>query len=570
MSDFTLSFKPAIGPYGTHDPSAAIFEDGRLVYGIEEERLTRQKHATSTFPERAIRACLEYCDIQLHELSRIVLPYDPRLQSKQFVEDLRRRIARGSSALETAQSVERFVEQHVGARFLPKRDVERALRAIDTPLPPITLQSHHKCHAVSAFHPSGFNEALVLTIDGKGEYDSTVAWRGDSSGVDRLRTYQFPNSLGHFYGVVTEYLGYRAFNGEGKVMGLAPYGSRNNGIESALRSVIETGVEYDVTAITGDGIEAGVDILEDLFGRKRNETEGEFDEWEQDLAFTVQQLLEETVIDLVVHYCSELDTSNICLAGGVALNCKMNKRVMEHEAVDGIFIQPVAHDGGLPIGGGYIDRSPEQVSTMTHAYWGPAYDSEKIRSTLETKKIPYSEPDDLEAAVAERIANGALVGWFQGRLELGPRALGNRSILADPRTEASRDRVNRYVKHREEWRPFAPSILEEAAADYFENAEPSPFMIKTFDVKPDRRDEIQAVLHPADDTTRPQTVREEQNPQYYKLIREFERRTGVPVLLNTSFNDHGEPIVTTPKEALKDFYGMGLDVLVLGDVIIEK
>jgi carbamoyltransferase len=570
MADRILSFKPAIGPYGAHDPSAAIFKDGELVYGIEEERLTRQKHATSTFPESAIRACLNYCDVRLRDLDRIVLPYDPRLQSKLFAEDARRRIARGSSTLETLQSLERFVEQHVGARFRPKRDVERALRAIDTPLPPITLQSHHACHAVSAFHPSGFDEALVLTADGKGEYDSTVIWRGDGSGVKRLRTYRFPNSLGHFYGSVTEYLGYRAFNGEGKVMGLAPYGNENPEIESTLRSIIDTGVDYDVTPITGDGIEAGVDTLEELFGRERNRTQGEFDQWERDLAFTVQRLLEETVIDLVAHYCSELDTGKVCLAGGVALNCKMNKRVMEYEAVDDIFIQPVAHDGGLPIGAGYIHRSPGDVPTMTDVYWGPAYDSEEIRDTLETKKVPYIEPDDLEASAAERLADGKLVGWFQGRMELGPRALGNRSILADPRTSASRDRVNRHVKHREEWRPFAPSILESAAADYFENAEPSPFMIKTFDVKPDRRDEIEAVLHPADNTTRPQTVREDQNPRYYRLIQEFERLTGVPVVLNTSFNDHGEPIVTTPTEALKDFYGMGLDTLVLGDFIIDK
>lgn len=453
---------------------------------------------------------------------------------------------------------------------MPTVEVERRLASIGQPLPPISLRSHHASHAASAFHLSPFDRALVVTVDGKGEYDSTVVWRGGESGLERLRTYEMPNSLGHFYAVVTEYLGYRAFNGEGKVMGLAPYGDRDETIESTLRDLVETGVDYDVTGLTDGGIEAGVNRLESALDRPRDEVGESFDDWQADLACVAQSLLEETMVALVDQYLPAVETGNVGLSGGVALNCKMNKRVLERESVDRLFVQPVAHDGGLALGGPYVDNRVTRGEHMETVYWGPSYGDEEIRERLEANKVPYREPDDLVADVASRLANGELVGWFQGRLEMGPRALGNRSILADPRTEASRDRVNRYVKHREEWRPFAPSMLEEAADEYLQNAEPAPFMIKTFDVVPERRDEIEAVLHPADDTTRLQTVREEQNPRYYRLISAFEDITGVPVVLNTSFNDHGEPIVENPAQALKDFYGMGLDALVLGDFLVEK
>jgi carbamoyltransferase len=252
------------------------------------------------------------------------------------------------------------------------------------------------------------------------------------------------------------------------------------------------------------------------------------------------------------------------------LNCKLNKRIMELDCVDNIFIQPVAHDGGLSLGAGWLESNPTEVSPMTDVYWGPEYNQEETKSLLRTNKISYKEVYDTEQYVAERLSEGKLVGWFQGKLEMGPRALGNRSILADPRTIESRDQVNEYVKHREKWRPFAPSILEEAAEEYLINAEPSPYMIKTFDTVPEKRNEIEAVLHPGDKTTRPQTVRRDQNPRYYRLISEFENITDVPALLNTSFNDHAEPIVNTPTEALKDFYGMGLDILAIDDLIIEK
>jgi Predicted carbamoyl transferase, NodU family len=315
-------------------------------------------------------------------------------------------------------------------------------------------------------------------------------------------------------------------------------------------------------------IEDDVRRLERLFGRPRKRQPESLTQWATDLAFMTQQFFEETVIAIVEECCETFETANVGLAGGVALNCKLSKRVMEHRTVDSLFVQPVAHDSGLAFGIGLLKNGSSIDSSTVH--YGPEYTAAEIQQILDTNGITYREPDDITRATAERIADGDLVGWFQGRLEMGPRALGNRSILADPRSVESRTRVNRYVKHREEWRPFAPSILETRADEYLEDAKPSPFMILTFNATDRAMEEIPAAIHPGDNTTRPQTVTEAQSPRYHDLIQEFERITGVPVVLNTSFNDHGEPIVTRPKEALKDFYGMGLDVLVLDRFLVEK
>ena len=570
MAKYILSFHPAVRTFGGHDPSAVLFEDGELVFGIEEERLTRDKHAASTFPEQAIRACLDYSDISLADVDTVISPWEPRLFNKSFVSTLKNSIIGEESARMKFYRAGQAAKKSLVSTMFSIEWISNRLSDIGSPVPPIETLPHHRCHAASALYPAPFNTGLVLTLDGRGEYDSTVVWEAKNGTLDRSNTWEYPNSLGLFFGAVTKFLGYYPNNGEGKVMGLAPYGERNHEIETALRELIDTGINYDVTAITAGGFESGVTRLEDLFDRSRNDTRGQFDQWEKDLAFTTQYLLEETVTEIVEKYLPEVDTNNVGLAGGVALNCKLNRRVMELDSVDQLFIQPVAHDAGTAVGAGMLACGPTAVPEMDTVYWGSEFTTGEIRELLETNKLDYEQPDDLERVVAERLADGDLVGWFQGRLEMGPRALGNRSILADPRTEASRDRVNKYVKHREEWRPFAPSMLEEAADDYLLHAEPSSYMIKTFATNPENQDDITAVLHPSDATTRPQTVREDQNPRYYRLISAFEQITGVPAVLNTSFNDHGEPIVTHPSEAIKDFFAMGLDILVLEDFIIEK
>jgi len=565
---YVLSFKPCTHGFGSHDPSAALFNDGELVFAVEEERYTREKHA-GTFPTNAINACLDAEDLSLSDVDRIVLPYIPRHRNKIWKSKWKRAVAEPDSVMDKLGSLNWRLKDTIQSQFFAERAVREKLSEIGTPLPKIEQKSHHECHAASAFYPTDYDEALVLTVDGSGEYDTTVVWKGDETGLTRHKTFENPNSLGHLYGAVTDFLGFRPLNGEGKVMGLAPYGGPNEEIESALRSVIDTTAEYDVTEITGER-DMGVGRLERLFGRSAKATPTEFTDWEKDLAYVTQSLLEEIVTNVLRRYVHELDIRTVCLAGGVALNCKLNQVVEQAPFVDELFIQPVANDAGLALGGGFLTTTPSEVTPMSHTYWGPEYDDDAIEAVLSETKIDYRKSDDVAAETAAKLADGQLVGWFQGRLEMGPRALGNRSILADPRSIDSRDRVNKYVKHREEWRPFAPSLKEEALDDYLVDATPSPYMIKTYDVREDKQSEIPAVLHSGDNTTRPQTVTDEQNPRYYALLSEFEERTGVPVVLNTSFNDHAEPIVNRPVEAINDFYGMGLDVLVLGDYILEK
>lgn len=561
MPEYVLAINPTTEGTGTHDPSVVLFRDGELVFGAEEERFTREKHAERTFPGRAIQAALEACDITLEDIERVCVSWDPRDKARYDLRFAARQSNLRQKAYETIECVKDY--------SAGQSKIGNKLADVGTPVPPIETLNHHYCHAASAFYPSGFDDALVLSIDGRGERESTVVWRGDESGLERIRTYDYPNSLGGFYGLVTRYLGYRENNGEGKIMGLAPYGTLNTDIEEKFRTLIETGVDYDVVALNNHDGKA-LQRLEELFGRPKKQSGGEFDQWEKDFARVTQHLLETIVADIVDTYCEEQNLSKVALAGGVALNCKMNKRLMELDTVEEIFVQPVANDAGAAIGAGYIGSRTPSIEPMHTVYWGPSYTTAEIEGLLDVYKIPYTKPTDLERAVAEKLAGNQLVGWFQGAMEMGPRALGNRSILADPRSTESRDLVNKFVKNREEWRPFAPAMLEERVGEYLFDAEPSPYMIKTFDVREERQSDIQAVLHAGDGTTRPQTVREDQNPRYYRLIREFEDITGVPVVLNTSFNDHGEPIVNTPKEAIKDFFGMGLDVLVLEDIVVEK
>ncbi|MEA5406479.1 carbamoyltransferase C-terminal domain-containing protein [Haloarculaceae archaeon H-GB2-1] len=544
MTEYVLATNPGrwgLYPHGGHNASAVLVEDGVVVYGVEEERFTREKHDGQGLAQNSIEACLEHADIGISDLEAVVTAWRPGLTRNRLLPDLKEIAAEEAPLFGKLASLERTIEKHAVSQLYSTRSLRNRIESrFDGPVPRIEHRSHHRCHAASAFYPTPYDESLVVTADGVGEYDTTVVWYGDESGLTRLETYQYPNSLGHFYRIVTAFLGYGLYTrSEGKIMGLAPYGERNEEIERRLASLVETGVDFDVTEITSGGYQAGIRTLEELFGRDRKEWATDFSQWEKDLAYTTQRLLEETVVDIVEHYLSEIGTANVCLAGGVALNCKMNKRIRESVSVESVFIQPVAHDAGTALGGAMLEYSPAEVSPMETVYLGPEYSTEYIRRKLEQAKIEYTQPDDLTRFVADRLAKGNLVGWFQGRTEFGPRALGNRSILADPRTAASRDRVNEFVKHREYWRPFAPSLLDRAKSKFLTDAVPSPFMIMTFDTEAARRDELQAVLHPADDTLRAQTVREEDNPRYYRLIEAFEEETGVPVLLNTSFNDSG-------------------------------
>ena len=351
-------------------------------------------------------------------------------------------------------------------------------------------------------------------------------------------------------------------------MALAAYGDDDPTIASRLRSLVEPGVDYDVTGLVGQGIPSAVTRLENLFDRRPARPPDPSNEWAANLAAVAQRFLEETVVAIVEHYCDRREVRGVCLAGGVALNCKLNRRVAESPAVERTFVQPVAGDAGAPVGAGLLASDGSQWRMRTVSF-GPSYTGADVARLLDRRGVDYSRPDDPVGVVAERLADGALVGWFQGRAELGPRALGNRSILADPRSGDAAARINAFVKRRESWRPLAPSLPAEVADRYLESPRPSPYMIDAFDVRDERRADIPAVVHPGDGTTRPQTVRAAAHPRYHRLLATFGDLTGVPVLLNTSFNRRGEPIVTTPSEALEAFDETALGLLVVEGVIVE-
>lgn len=569
MTKRILSFKIGVSRFWDHDNSVVILEDGKPLFGIESERVLRNKHGNNGFPSSTIEVALDECDLSLGDVDTVALPYDTDLEDRRLESHLDSILKADLSPERRSELIRRNVAHYEDFKTALIPETKSKLGSIGDVPDEIVTYSHHRCHASSAFYPAPFDEGLVVTLDGRGEHDSTVVWHGNGRSLERVRTYEFPNSLGMFYGLITEYLGYNRLNGEGKIMGLSPYGNPNPDIESVLETALESGVEYDVSEVTGTtSIESGIRAIERLFGRERKTDEEPFTQWEKDLAYATQKFVEETVTEIVSHYCREFDVSSVGLAGGVALNCKMNKAVMGLPEVTETFVQPVANDAGLSVGAAML--SSEQRPRMDSVFLGTEYGSEDIETYLDTVKIAYEKPAEMERYVAESIADGALVGWFQGRMEMGPRALGHRSILADPRRADSRDRINKHVKNREEWRPFAPSMLEEHAEDYLIDHAPAPFMIKTFDVPEDKQAEIPAVLHPADGTTRPQLVSKRQNPTYYRLIKHFSDITGTPVLLNTSFNDNGEPIVESPKNAIDDFFSMGLDLLVLEDVVLSK
>lgn len=578
MDQYILSFKPNIGSV-SHDQAAAIFRGGELLAAAAEERFTRNKHAIGQFPSNAIQFCLDYADITLDDVSYIAVADDPQKYLKRIPWSIRNSLFNTDSVLETLGSLRHTVFQGIFIRTaFPEQRIRSGLSDIyyDN-FPEIIYVPHHRAHAASAFYYSGFKNANVITVDGSGEYDSTVLWRTSGGELERSKTFKTPNSIGKFYGLITRFLGYRMNNGETKIMGMAPYGDENKSIRHNLLDLISYGSgEYDVTSVT-DTVDP-ISKLEDVLGFSRRHQGEDFSEDHRDLAFEVQHMTEEIVLSLVEHNYKQTQKKQVAVAGGVFLNCKMNKRIMESEVCDELFIQPAAGDDGLAIGAGIqvaIDKGyapPELEDGFFSPYLGPSADSERIEEFISESKLEFEKLDDEDVAdhIAADIADGLLVGHFSGRTEFGPRALGNRSILADPRTIESKNRVNEYVKHREHWRPFAPSILAEEAEDYLENAEQSPYMIKTFDVIPERLDDMQAVIHDGDDTTRPQTVRIDQNERYYRIISAFKKRTGIPAVLNTSFNDNGEPIVMTPRHAVRNFFSMGLDVLYLENYRLVK
>ena len=435
---------------------------------------------------------------------------------------------------------------------------------------PIRYVDHHYSHALSAFITSGFKDAAVLIVDGRGAWEATTMWRASGSDCALVGSHPYPDSLGHFYAAFTKFLGFRPFSDEWKVMGLAPYGKPGVNLS---RFISLNGNKYRVASRPLLGSRFGdVRAIEAEFGASRK-PESELTDREKDIAWAVQDRCEEAMLLLARGLVQRTGFRNLCLAGGVAMNSKANGKILASGLIDDIFIQPAATDDGTAIGAalaGHRMAGGGPVGyRMEDAYLGPEYGEGEIESFLRTCKIAFSRPAEIAREAATMLAAGKIVGWFQGRMEFGPRALGNRSILADPRDPAMKDRVNAVVKFREGWRPFAPSALAERAEEYFIGCKDSPFMILTFPVREDKKKIIPAVTH-ADGSARVQTVKKEINPLYHSLISHFDRLTGVPVVMNTSFNLREEPIVCAPRDAVRTFYSSGLDALCLGPFLIVK
>lgn len=566
---------------GYPDPSAAFVRDGEVVAFVEEERLVRNKHAKAYFPIRAIDAVLDQAGSTIDEVDAITFGWDCGIHDSGELEAHFEKINRQfpPSALDAAYQQSR-VRSYRKAPMVARIRRELRKRYGDLQLPPIEFVNHHYAHAVSAFFHSGMHEALVLAVDGSGEVTTTSWWKGSGTTLELLSEVRTPHSLGWLYSAFTEYLGFDAYDGEYKVMGLASYGKSDPNIATKLEEVLWSdgagGFASDPYLISmGERSHSSYfpDKLVDHMGRKPRAENDEITQWHINCAYEVQQLLESIVQDMTRHHVGETGIRNLVVTGGVGLNVKMNGNLFMSGLVDDLFVHPLCSDTGICIGAAMAHElaagNRVEPIALDNVSYGPEWSDDEIESILEACKLAYAVSENLEAEVASHIAAGRIVGWFQGRMEAGPRALGCRSILADPRSVESRDRVNAVVKFREFWRPFCPSMTEATAERFLVKHTRAPFMIITFEATQEARERAPAIVH-VDGTCRVQIVNESANARYFKLLREFEAITGIGCLLNTSFNVKGEPIVCTPHDAIRTFFATGLDALAIGRFLIVK
>jgi carbamoyltransferase len=547
-----------------HDSAACLVRDGEIVFAVAEERISRAKH-DARFPQNAIRACLDFARVKAEQLDEVCFGW--QVPGAAFRHDLKC-YASGKMPVTYLNGLNSTL--HFLSMWHQGGGAKRFTQVFGETKARMRFVGHHLAHAISGYAYSGFEEAAVIVMDGRGAWEATSIWHGRNGRLEHLLTIPFPDSIGYFYSEFTEYLGFQRNSDEWKVMGLAPYGKA--GLD--LRAFIEPeATPYKVHArkLVANGAAPFAEMTR-LFGPRRD-PESELDERHRDVAYAVQDACELAMMSVVKMAIEKTKCHNICLAGGVSLNSKANGKIAASGIVDKIFVQPAASDDGVALGAAlapYLEGGGSlPMSAMRHAYLGPEFDDETIEAALRTYKLKYTRLPDAAGTAAELLSNGKILGWFQGRMEFGPRALGSRSILADPRDPEMNAKVNNAVKFREWWRPFAPSMKKEAAGEYLESAGDSPFMILTAQVRPEKRAVIPSVTH-VDGSARPQTVEKEINPLYWRLIDEFGKRTGVPVIMNTSFNLRGEAIVHTPTDGIRTFFSSGMDALVIGSFLVEK
>jgi carbamoyltransferase len=582
-----------------HDSAAALVVDGKVSAAAQEERFSRKKF-DQNFPRGAIGYCLAHAGVRLSDIDRVVFYDKPFLKFERLLETYLAFAPRGFASYVKAMPV------WLKEKLFQKALLVEGLRGIDPDFDPSRLlfTEHHQAHAASAFYPSPFDEAIVLTMDGVGEWATTAVALGAGNRLDCVKEINFPHSLGLFYSAFTYYLGFRVNSGEYKLMGLAPYGEpryrdliRDNLIDVKGDGSFRLALDYFnyCTGLTMTNAK-----FDRLFGLPVRDENAPLMQKHMDIAASAQAVLEDVVLAVTRGLAAEYGQKKLCLAGGVALNCVANGKILRDGRFDDIWIQPAAGDAGGALGAALaayyaIDggtRMPAASDAMQGAYLGPAFDDRDIERRLAAEGAHFDVIEDDGALLdqtAQALAEGRAVGWFQGRMEFGPRALGNRSILADPRSAEVQRTLNLKVKYRESFRPFAPAVLAEDAAAWFELDRASPYMLLVADVASAHRvaldpadallsgldklkaprSDIPAVTH-VDGSARVQTVHRETNPRFHALLRAFKAKTGCPVLVNTSFNVRGEPIAHTPEDAFRCLMGTEIEMLVVGNCVLRK
>ncbi len=583
-----------------HDSAAALIQDGKIISAAQEERFTRKKH-DSGFPTNAINFVLNFSNVKLNEIDHIVFYEKPFLKFERLLETYVAFAPKGF------QSFSRAMPLWLKEKLFQKKFIFDHLKNIDKVFKDETkllFSEHHLSHAASAFYPSPFEEAIILTADGVGEWATTTVAIGKKNNVEIKKELHFPHSLGLLYSAFTYYTGFKVNSGEYKLMGLAPYGKPLY-VDKILKNLID--LKDDGTFMLDQkyfnystGLTMTNKNFDALFGKKPRKPETEkITQFHMDIAASIQNVTEKIMLLLVKSLKKEYEIPNLCLAGGVALNCVANGKILQEKIFENIWVQPAAGDAGGSLGAAlaywHIDLNKEREEinkdNMRGSYLGNEFKENEIIETFDEIGAVYEKlnQDEIIEKTVNALSKGKAVGWFQGRMEFGPRALGNRSILGDPRSNTMQKNLNLKVKYRESFRPFAPSILREDLNDWFEMKTDSPYMLfvsylkkdKTLKLNEDqkklfgidllnvKKSEIPAVTH-VDYSARVQTVSKDTNPLYYKLISKFKEKTNCPVLVNTSFNIRGEPIVHTPKDAFKCFMGTELDVLVVGNCYLAK
>jgi carbamoyltransferase len=583
-----------------HDSAAALIHDGEIVAAAQEERFTRKKHDAS-FPKNSILYTLKEAKISFGQLDYIVFYEKPLLTFDRLLETYLAYAPQGLQSFISAMSV--WLQEKLYLKTVIRKALAELGNCKPKELPPLLFGEHHQSHAASAFFPSPFEKAAILCMDGVGEWATTSLWLGEGNQLTPLWEIDFPHSLGLLYSAFTYYTGFKVNSGEYKLMGLAPYGQPKY-VDMILDNLLD--LKDDGTFRLNmkyfnytTGLTMTNKLFDRLLGAPRRQPEAELTQREMDIAASIQQVTEEIVLRLANTAQKELGVDYLCLAGGVALNCVSNGRLLREGKFKDIWIQPAAGDAGGAIGAAssvwhqYLEK-PRQVKgsdSMKGSYLGPRFSSDEIQQYLDDVRAIYTYFNEAELCktVANILAKGNVVGWFQGRMEFGPRALGDRSIIGDPRNKKMQSVMNLKIKYRESFRPFAPSVLADKVSDYFELDHNSPYMLLVANIKEDLkiamteeqkqlfgieklnipRSQLPAITH-VDYSARVQTVHPETNPRYHQLISEFEALTGCGVLVNTSFNVRGEPIVCTPEDAYRCFMRTEMDYLVLENYVLAK